>query len=391
MMLKRRLYPIIELALEQFPAVALLGPRQAGKTTLARSITAGRAGSLYLDLERPSDLAKLAEPELFLSRYAGHLVVLDEIQRRPELFSVLRALIDDNRHPGRFLLLGSASPQLLQQASESLAGRISFHELSPFDVSEVQPTFAELPSFWLRGGYPLSWLAKTDEASAAWRESFIATHLERDIPAFGIRVPSTTLRRFWQMLAHLHGQMWNASRLASGFGVSAPTVQHYLDILEATYMVRRLQPLHANLSKRLVKSPKIYLRDSGLLHALLGLRSLEDLAGHPVVGASWEGWVLEQIAQLLPSPWQLSFYRTAAGAELDIVAERGNKKIGFEIKFSSAPTLTKGFWSAVDDLALERVYVIAPVETGYPLGQNVDVIPAIELNKLCAALASMTD
>ncbi|MEO8342477.1 MAG: ATP-binding protein [Gallionella sp.] len=390
-MLKRRLYPIIELALKQFPAVALLGPRQAGKTTLARNITAGRAGSLYLDLERPSDLAKLADPELFLSRYADRLVVLDEIQRRPELFSILRALIDDNRHPGRFLLLGSASPQLLRQASESLAGRISFHELSPFDVSEVQPTFAELPSFWLRGGYPLSWLAKTDEASAVWRESFIATHLERDIPAFGIRVPGTTLRRFWQMLAHLHGQMWNASRLASGFGVSAPTVQHYLDILEATYMVRRLPPLHANLSKRLVKSPKIYLRDSGLLHALLGLRSLADLAGHPVVGASWEGWVLEQIAQLLPSPWQLSFYRTAAGAEVDIVAERGNKKVGFEIKFSSAPTLTKGFWSALDDLALERVYVIAPVKTGYPLGQNVDVVPAMELNKLCAALVSMTD
>ena len=390
-MLKRRLYPIIELALEQFPSVALLGPRQAGKTTLARAITAGRADSLYLDLERPSDLAKLADPELFLSRHANRLVVLDEIQRRPELFSTLRSLIDDNRHPGRFLLLGSASPQLLQQASESLAGRISFHELSPFDVSEVQPTFAELPSFWLRGGYPLSWLDKTDEASAAWRESFIVTHLERDIPAFGIRVPGTTLRRFWQMLAHLHGQMWNASRLASGFGVSAPTVQHYLDILEATYMVRRLPPLHANLSKRLVKSPKIYLRDSGLLHALLGLRSLEDLAGHPVVGASWEGWVLEQIAQLLPSPWKLSFYRTAAGAEVDIVAERGNKKVGFEIKFSSAPTLTKGFWSAVDDLALERVYVIAPVETGYPLSQNVEVVPAIELNELCATLASMTD
>ena len=390
-MLKRRLYPIIELALEQFPSVALLGPRQAGKTTLARTITAGRADSLYLDLERPSDLAKLADPELFLSRHANRLVVLDEIQRRPELFSTLRSLIDDNRHPGRFLLLGSASPQLLQQASESLAGRISLHELSPFDVSEVQPTFAELPSFWLRGGYPLSWLDKTDEASAAWRESFIATHLERDIPAFGIRVPGTTLRRFWQMLAHLHGQMWNASRLASGFGVSAPTVQHYLDILEATYMVRRLPPLHANLSKRLVKSPKIYLRDSGLLHALLGLRSLEDLAGHPVVGASWEGWVLEQIAQLLPSPWKLSFYRTAAGAEVDIVAERGNNKVGFEIKFSSAPTLTKGFWSAVDDLALERVYVIAPVETGYPLSQNVEVVPAIELNELCATLASMTD
>ncbi len=390
-MLNRRLYPIIEHALGQFPAVGLLGPRQAGKTTLARAITAERAGSLYLDLERPSDLAKLADPELFLSRYADRLVVLDEIQRRPELFPILRALIDDNRRTGRFLLLGSASHQLLKQTSESMAGRISFHELSPFDVSEVRPTFAQLPSFWLRGGYPLSWLADTDEASAAWRESFIVTHLERDIPAFGIRVPGTTLRRFWQMLAHLHGQMWNASRLASGFGVSAPTVQHYLDILEATYMVRRLPPLYTNLSKRLVKSPKIYLRDSGLLHALLGLRSLEDLSGHPVVGASWEGWVLEQMAQLLPSPWQLSFYRTAAGAEVDVVAERGNKKIGFEIKFSSAPTLTKGFWSAVGDLGLEQVYVIAPVETGYPLGQNVNVVPAIELDKLCAALACMAD
>lgn len=386
-MLNRRLYPDIEHALGQFPAVALLGPRQAGKTTLAHTIAATHAGSLYLDLERPSDLAKLTDPELFLSRHAGHLVVLDEIQRRPELFTILRALIDESRHPGRFLLLGSASPQLLKQASESLAGRISFHELSPFDVSEVQPTQAELPKLWLRGGYPLSWLAKTEEASVAWRESFIVTHLERDIPAFGIRVPGTTLRRFWQMLAHLHGQMWNASRLASSFGVSAPTVQHYLEILEATYMVRRLPPLHANLNKRLVKSPKIYLRDSGLLHALLGLRSLDDLAGHPVVGASWEGWVLEQIAQLLPPPWQLSFYRTAAGAEIDIVAERGNKKIGFEIKFSSAPALSKGFWSAMSDLKLERAYVIAPVETCYPLGQNVEVVSAVDLKALCAALA----
>ncbi|MCR4304365.1 MAG: ATP-binding protein [Gallionella sp.] len=385
-MLNRRLYPDIEHALGQFPAVALLGPRQAGKTTLARSLAAKHADCLYLDLERPSDLAKLADPELFLSRHAGHLVVLDEIQRRPELFSILRALIDEDRRPGRFLLLGSASPQLLRQASESLAGRISFHELSPFDVSEVQPDQAELPRFWSRGGYPLSWLAKSDESSVAWRESFIVTHLERDIPAFGIRVPGATLRRFWQMLAHLHGQMWNASRLASGFGVSAPTVQHYLEILEATYMVRRLPPLHANLSKRLVKSPKIYLRDSGLLHALLGLRTLDDLAGHPVVGASWEGWVLEQIAQLLPSPWQLSFYRTAAGAEIDVVAERGNRRIGFEIKFSSAPALSKGFWSAMSDLKLERAYVVAPVETGYPLGQNVDVVSAVDLKELCAAL-----
>ncbi len=370
----------------EFPAVALLGPRQAGKTTLARVVAAQRPDSLFLDLERPSDLAKLADPELFLSRHAGQLVVLDEIQRQPELFSVLRSLIDEKRTPGRFLLLGSASPQLLRQASESLAGRISFHELAPFDMSEIKPANFELQNFWLRGGYPLSWLAKTESASFAWRESFIATHLERDIPSFGIRVPGTTLHRFWQMLAHLHGQLWNASRLASGFGVSAPTVQHYLDILEATYMLRRLPPLQANLGKRLVKSPKVYLRDSGILHALLGIGSLNDLAGHPVLGASWEGWVVEQIAQLIAPQWQLSFFRTASGAEIDIVAERGNRKIGFEIKFSSSPAPTKGFWLAMNDLKLEQAYIVAPVENGYPLAPNVEVVPATELANVLRAI-----
>ena len=378
-MINRRLLPDVLHALTEFPAVALLGPRQAGKTTLARIILDARQDAIHLDLERPSDLAKLADPELFLSRQGDRLVVLDEIQRQPELFAVLRALIDDNRRPGRFLLLGSASPQLLQQASESLAGRIAFCELAPFDCSEVQVDLAGLQDFWLRGGFPLSWLAQNDEASFAWREAFIATHLERDIPSFGIRVPGATLRRFWQMLAHLHGQLWNASRLASSFGVSAPTVQHYLDILEATYMLRRLQPYQANLGKRLVKSTKVYLRDSGILHALLGITSLDDLAGHPVVGASWEGWVLEQIAQLLGPQWQLSFYRTAAGAEMDIVAERGKHRIGFEIKFSSAPTLTKGFWSAKSDLILERACVVAPVVSGYPLAPDVEVVPAAGL------------
>lgn len=385
-MISRRILPNIEKALVQFPAVALLGPRQAGKTTLARSVGSSHVNSLYLDLERPSDLAKLADPELFLSRHVDQLVVLDEIQRRPDLFPVLRALIDENRRPGRFLLLGSASPQLLRQTSESLAGRISFHELAPFDVSEIKPKKADIGVFWLRGGYPLSWLAESDETSLAWRESFIITHLERDIPAFGIRIPGPTLHRFWRMLAHLHGQMWNASRLASGFGVSAPTVQHYLEILEATYMVRRLPPLHVNLGKRLVKSPKIYLRDSGLLHALLGIRSLDELAGHPVVGPSWEGWVLEQIAQLLSPQWQLSFYRTATGAEMDVVAERGERRIGFEIKLSSAPSLSKGFWSAMKDLQLEQAYVVAPVETGYPIAEKVEVLPANDLAKLCATL-----
>ncbi|MFZ2302438.1 MAG: ATP-binding protein [Gallionella sp.] len=381
-MIARRLLTNLAQALTEFPAVALLGPRQAGKTTLAKIIAAQYPDSMYLDLERPSELAKLTEPELFLSRYADRFIVLDEIQRKPELFPILRALIDDRCRPGRFLLLGSASPQLLHQVSESLAGRISFHELAPFDISEIAPTHFDLQKFWLRGGYPPSWLAKTDQASFAWRESFISTHLERDIPSFGIRVPGTTMRRFWQMLAHLHGQLWNASRLASGFGVSAPTVQHYLEILEATYMIRRLLPLHANLGKRLVKSPKIYLRDSGLLHALLGVVNLDELSGHPVVGASWEGWVLEQIAQLLGQQWQLSFYRTAAGAEMDVVAERGNMKIGFEIKFSSAPALTKGCWAAIADLRLSRTYVVAPVESGYPLAENVEVVPAAGLAAL---------
>jgi len=385
-MLIRRILPHVERSLADFPAVVLLGPRQAGKTTLAKDIAARRGDSLYLDLERPSDLAKLADPELFLSRHAGRLVVLDEVQRKPELFAVLRALIDAQRTPGRFLLLGSASPALLQQTSESLAGRIALHELAPFDVSEVRPGHNDLQRFWLRGGYPPSWLAGSDASSFAWRESFIATHLERDIPAFGIRVPGTTLHRFWQMLAHLHGQLWNASRLASGFGVSAPTVQHYLDILEATYMLRRLPPLQANLGKRLVKSPKVYLRDSGLLHALLGIADLNDLAGHPIVGPSWEGWVLEQIAQLLGAQWQLSFYRTASGAEIDIVAERGKRKLGFEIKFSSAPAPAKGFWVALNDLQLERAFVVAPVESHYPLAPNVKVIPAVKLSELLETL-----
>lgn len=390
-MLERRVLSDVSKALDEFPAVALLGPRQAGKTTLARVIAGAHPRAIHLDLERPSDLAKLADPELFLSRQSNQLVVLDEIQRQPELFAVLRVLIDENRRPGRFLLLGSASPQLLRQASESLAGRITFCELAPFDISEVHPSHADLQEFWLRGGYPLSWLAQSGAASLAWRESFIATHLERDIPSFGIRVPNATLRRFWQMLAHLHGQLWNASRLASGFGVSAPTVQHYLDILEATYMLRRLPPYQANLGKRLVKSPKVYLRDSGILHALLGIASLDDLAGHPIIGPSWEGWALEQVAQLLGPQWQLSFYRTASGAEMDIVAEYGRRKIGFEIKFSSAPSLSKGFWSAMNDLGLERACVIAPVETGYPLANNVEVIAASRLAEAIRSISASAD
>jgi len=231
----------------------------------------------------------------------------------------------------------------------------------------------------LRGSYPLSWLAASDEASSVWREPFIQTHLERDIPAFGSRVPATTLRRFWQMLAHNHGQLWNALRLASAFGASPPKVQHYLDILEETYMVRRLHPWTANLGKRLIKSPKAYLQDSGLLHALLDIHSVEDLYGHPMGGASWEGWVLEQLARQLAPRWQLAFYRTAAGAELDVVDEKGRRRLGFEVKLSSAPTVSKGFWRVVADVKHEKCYLIPPVGSGYPLAKNVEVLPAQEL------------
>lgn len=379
-MLSRWLHHALLESLRRFPAVALLGPRQAGKTTLALDLAGKVPGSMYLDLERPADLAKLADPELLLSPMADRLVVLDEVQRAPGLFAVLRSLIDRERRPGRFLLLGSASPALLQQASESLAGRIAFHELGPFDLRETAPDAANLSRFWQRGGYPLSWLAASDEASFAWRHAFIQTHLERDIPSFGIRVPGLTLRRFWQMLAHNHGQLWNASRMAASFGVSPPTVQRYLDILEATYMVRRLQPLSTNLGKRLVKSPKVYLQDSGLLHALLDIEGVEALLGHPVAGASWEGWVLEQLTrQLAPWRWQLSFYRTAAGAELDVVAEKGQRRLGFEMKLSSAPSPSRGFWQAIADVKPEKTYIIAPVDAGYPLAPDVEVLPAHEL------------
>lgn len=381
-MIERALYPELLRSLSEHPAVALIGARQVGKTTLAKATAERFSQSTYLDLERPADLAKLADPELFLERHRDHLVVLDEVQHQPGLFPVLRGIIDRARRPGRFLLTGSASPELLRQTSESLAGRIIFHELAPFDLREIRPQGEAVYAFWLRGGFPPSWLAASDEASLTWREAFIRTYLERDIPAFGIRVPATTLRRFWQMLAHAHGQLWNASRLAAAFGVSHPTVQRYLDILEATFMVRRLLPWRANVGKRLTKSPKVYVRDSGLLHALLGVPSLDALYGHPAVGASWEGWVIEQLASMLGPRWQMSFYRTAAGAELDVVAEAGRKRIGFEIKFSSAPALSKGFWQALADVQPQKAYVIAPVESPYPLAENVEVLPISALTKV---------
>jgi predicted AAA+ superfamily ATPase len=336
-----------------------------------------------LDLERPSDLAKLTEPELFLEPLANRLVVLDEVQLRPDLFPVLRALVDAQRTLGRFLILGSAAPALIQRSSETLAGRIEFLELAPLNLAEVavkeaSPNVAQ--TLWSRGGFPDSYLARSDAASMRWREAFVRSYLERDIPQLGIRISAATLRRFWLMLAHYHGQLWNASTLAGSLGVSAPSVRHYLDILESTFMVRVLQPYSANLGKRLVKSPKVYLRDSGLLHALLNLPDHYALLGHPVLGASWEGWVIEQILAQAPDGTRPYFYRTASGNELDLLLELpGGALRAVEIKHSAAPKVGKGFNEALDALKLDTGFVIAQVDAPYPLSQRAQVLPLSRL------------
>ena len=379
-MIKRNLLPALLASLRRFPVVALVGPRQVGKTTLAQTVARKLGHAVYLDLERPSDAAKLTDPELYLEPLAGRLVILDEIQRRPELFPVLRSLVDAKRAVranGRFLLLGSASPALSRQASESLAGRIIYHELTPFTMGEVASGARDTRmTLWNRGGFPGSYLAPANARSLAWREAFIETHLQRDLPALGVRIPATALRRFWEMLAHYHGQLWNASKIAGSLGVSPPTAKHYLDTLEDTFMIRQLPPFAANLKKRLVKSPKVYLRDSGLLHALLRLGSIDDLLGHPVAGASWEGWVIEQALAASGAQTSASFFRTIAGAEIDLVLERPRgKRIALEIKLSSAPKPSRGFWSGIADLKPSAAYVVYPGKERYPLGPGVEALP----------------
>lgn len=378
----RQLDRVLQQELARFPVVAMLGPRQCGKTTLARMTVerlkkAGK-GALILDLERPSDRARLADAERFLARHEGELVCLDEVQRAPELFEVLRALVDDNRRPGRFLLLGSASPDLVRRSSETLAGRVSQIELTPLLVGELVPKHGTQEQLWLRGGFPESVLAVDDEASLRWREQFIRTFLERDIPALGFRVPSTTLHRFWQMCAHLHGQVLNLSALGRAVDASHTAVRNHIDILEQMFMLRTLPPLEENLGKRLVKSPKLYLRDAGLLHALLDLDTHDALAGHPVYGASWEGFVVEQILAVARG-WRPSYYRTAKGDELDLVLEKRGRRVAIECKVSSAPTLSKGFWTSLSDLKIREAYVVANVRSAFPLGEGVEAMPLGEV------------
>ncbi len=374
-MIERELQASVLVSLAQFPAVGLLGPRQVGKTTLAHSVARLCGKVVFLDLERPSDLAKLADPEIYLEMQSNALVVIDEVQRMPGLFPVLRALIDADRRPGRFLLLGSASPDLLKQSAETLAGRIQYLELAPLTLAEVGPTPENQIKLWMRGGFPGSFLAPSDRASWAWREAFIQTYLERDIPQLGLRLPAMTLRRFWQMLAHHHGQLWNASALAGSLGLSAPSISRYLDVLRGTFVARALSPFAANQKKRLVKSPKVYLRDSGLLHSLLGVRTYDDLLGHPILGASWEGFVIEQLLSRVEAGVQSHFYRTAAGAEIDLVL-RGQRvgNVAIEIKHSLAPKPSKGYWQGLSDCAITQGFVVYPGDDCYPLAQgNVPV------------------
>ena len=380
-MYQRQFQQKLTQLLRQFPAVGLLGPRQVGKTTLAFAQKALYPDALYLDLELPSTQRQLDDPEAFLMAHAQQLVILDEVQRMPELFGILRGVIDQRRRigqaSGQFLLLGSATGVLMQQSSESLAGRVAYVELPPllaFEIFTDLPTVADLNALWVRGGFPMSWLAPTDADSMTWREAFIATYLEKDIPALGPRIPSTTLRRLWTMLAHHQGELLDLSKLAAALAISGQTVSRYIDLLCDLMLVRRLPAWHGNVSKRLIRSPKVYVRDSGVVHALLGLSTLDALLGHPVAGSSWEGFVMEQLINAAPQA-EVSFYRTSNGAEADLVLTFRNQQTWvIEIKRSSAPTLSRGFYQAAKDLRAVRKLLVAPVAQTYPLKEGIQVV-----------------
>ncbi len=383
-MIKRSIYLKVEKALARQAAVALIGPRQVGKTTLALDIAESRS-AVYLDLEAREDREKLRNPDLFLSRNEDRLVILDEIHRVPELFQTLRGLIDQGRRKGlrtgRFLILGSASIDLLNQSGETLAGRIEYIDMAPLNILETYAVDKSDPAtLWVRGGFPDSYLASEDEESYAWCRNFIRTYLERDVPQFGPRIPAETLERLWIMLAHSQGQLLNASRLAGSLSVSAPTVTSYIDLLVDLLLVRRLQPLHTNTKKRLVKSPRVFLRDSGIAHALLGISDYNQLSGHPVFGASWEGFVIENLLVVAPERTMANFYRTSAGAEIDLVLKLpGGEVWAIEIKSGLAPKPGKGFYNALEHVKPDRSFVVYSGAARYPVTEKTDAIGLPEL------------
>jgi hypothetical protein len=376
----------INRSFEVHPVVALLGPRQCGKTTLAKMI-AEREPSTYFDLENPVDLRRLSAPMIALEQLGG-LVIIDEIQRRPDLFELLRVLVDRPKNPARFLLLGSASPQLVKGVSESLAGRIGFVDLSGFDLAEVGQ--GQRDQLWLRGGFPRSFLAGDDLTSLEWREAFIRTFLERDIPQLGITIPAETLRRFWTMIAHYHGQVWNAAQFARSLGTSEITARRYLDILSGAFMVRVLPPWFENISKRQVKAPKIFIRDSGIFHALLQLRSLADLQSHPKLGAAWEGFALEQVIGLFRTR-DAYFWATHSGAELDLLVRAFGRNYGFEFKYADAPGVSRSMPIAMQDLSLHHLWVIYPGRQAYPLDDRISVISVDDLPQLAIDLQDISE
>jgi predicted AAA+ superfamily ATPase len=376
-MYKRQTHHFVQSALESQAAVVLLGPRQVGKTTLALDI-ASEQPSVYLDLERDADRQILTEPDLYLDEQAGKLVILDEVQQMPGLFKSLRGQIDQRRRAGfragQFLLLGSASNVLLQQSAESLAGRVRYIEMPPLQLTEVGAD--QLNALWLRGGFPDSFMASSDQASMDWRLDFLRTYLERDIPALGPRIPAATLRRFWTMLAHVQGGLLNAAALAEGLGVSGQTIGRYLDLLVDLMLVRRLQPWHENVGKRLVKSPKVYVRDSGVVHALLSIGTIEGLLGHPVVGGSWEGFCIEALLAAAPTGTEPFFYRTSAGAELDLVLRLPGGDIwAVEIKRTTAPKVSRGFYVGAEDIKASRKLLIYAGEHDVPVAEDVRAMP----------------
>lgn len=386
-MIERKLQPLLLESLAEFPAVALLGPRQAGKTTLAHGV-GDKSGSVYLDLESPGDRQKLSDPEAYLAHHEGKLVILDEVQKMPALFETLRGLIDRGRRKGlragRFLLLGSASGDLLRQSGESLAGRIAYLELAPFQALELDA--AQQDGLWVRGGFPNSYLAKSARQSMVWRQNLISTYLERDIPGYGTRLPAETLRRLWRMLAHHQGGLLDVAQLGKNLMIDAKTVHRYLDLLVDLMLLRRLQPWHSNVGKRLVKSPKLYVRDSGLVHALLGIDSLDALLSHPVVGNSWEGFVVETLQNAAPLNTSSGFYRTSNGAEVDLLLNPPGAGLwAIEIKRGSTAKPRRGFHAACDDLRPQRRWLVHGGAERYPLGNGVEALGLRELAGLLQA------